>query len=400
MVLYCENIYTPEGFQRGYLRIEAGKIVGIDSQVDGQETVVDYRDYIIIPGFIDIHLHGWATGSFWYEGTRESLQRMSRSLVRAGVTSYLATSGTEGVETIKRALTEGKAALEAWHPELGAQMLGFHLEGPFINKEFRGMQKEAHCLDPSIPIMEEFLTTAGPENVKLVTLAPELPGAEELIQFLNQRGIQISVGHSAAEFEDIQRLKELGLGGFTHTFSGMRGFHHRRLGVVGAAMYFEDMYAEFSKQTGMTVRPEAFAIMYRLKGPQKIILTTDCTGLAHVTEPFYHYIRKCTFIPDGDYVKLVYDDGKEERIHKWDEEKVEELELGFIGSVKNVVHNVHASIKDIVKMAAENPAKYIGVDDFKGSIEKGKDADLLIIDDQWNLLDVYVQGIRQPLGNN
>lgn len=398
MYLYSENIYTPEGFQRGYLKIENGKINGITEEIEKtDEPVMDYKDNIIIPGFIDIHLHGWATGSFWYEGTQQSIKNMSRELVKVGVTSYLATSGTDAVETINNYLAKGRAALETWHPEEGAHILGFHLEGPFINKEFKGMQKEAHCLEPSVEIMASFLNTAGEGNVKLITLAPELPGAEELIKYVSRKGIQISVGHSAAEFEDIKRLKDLGLGGFTHTFSGMRGFHHRRLGVVGAAMYFDDMYAEFGKQTGMTVRPEAFAIIYRLKGPQGIILTTDCTGLAHVKEPFYHYIRKCTFIPDGDHVKLVFDDGTEERINKHDNERVKELELGFLGSVRNVVKNVHASIKDIVKMASENPARYIGVDHDKGSIEAGKDADLLVIDDNWNLLDVYVQGRKQKI---
>lgn len=398
MYLYSENIYTPEGFQRGYLRIENGKIKEILEAIENEdERVVDYKDNIIIPGFIDIHLHGWATGSFWYEGTKESIENMSRELVKVGVTSYLATSGTDAVETINSHLLAGKRAIEAWTPEMGAQVLGFHLEGPFINKEFKGMQKEAHCLNPSVPLMEGFLERAGEKNVKLITMAPELPGAEEVIKYVNQKGIQISVGHSAAEFEDIERVKGLGLGGFTHTFSGMRGFHHRRLGVAGAAMYFDDMYAEFGKQTGMTVKPEAFKIVYKLKGPQGIILSTDCTGLAHVKEPFHHYIRECTFIPDGDHVKLVYDDGKEERINKYDYEKVKDLELSFLGSVRNVVKNVQASIKDIVKMASENPAKYIGVDKTKGSIELDKDADLLIIDDEWSLLDVYVQGVKQEI---
>ncbi|MBU5439086.1 amidohydrolase family protein [Tissierella sp. MSJ-40] len=396
MYLYCENIYTPEGFQRGYLEILDGKITGI-YQEPMSKDVIDYSDNVIIPGFIDIHLHGWATGSFWHEGTKESIENMSKELVKVGVTSYLATSGTDSIEQINSYLAEGKKAVDSWSPEKGACVLGFHLEGPFINKEYKGMQKEEYCLNPSIEILNGFFKSAGKENVKLITMAPELPGSEEFIKYVNKEGIQISVGHSAAEFEDIERLKDLGLGGFTHTFSGMRGFHHRRLGTAGAAMYFDDMYAEFCKQTGMTVKPEAFKIVYKIKGPEGIILSTDCTGLAHVTESFHHYIRKCTFIPNGDYIKLVYDDGREENINKSDYEKVKDLELSFLGSVRNVVKNVHASISDIVKMASENPAKYIGVYESKGSIETGKDADILVIDDSWNLLDVYVAGVKQNI---
>lgn len=396
MHLYCENIYTPEGFQKGYLEVVDGKIKGIYNEATSDD-IIDYSDNVIIPGFIDIHLHGWATGSFWYEGTKESIENMSKELVKVGVTSYLATSGTDSIEQINRYLAEGKKAVDNWSPDKGAQALGFHLEGPFINKEYKGMQKEEYCLDPSIELLKGFFESAGKENVKLITMAPELPGAEEFIKYVNNEGIQISIGHSAAEFEDIERLKDLGLGGFTHTFSGMRGFHHRRLGTAGAAMYFDDMYAEFGKQTGMTVKPEAFKIVYKVKGPEGIILSTDCTGLAHVTESFHHYIRKCTFIPDGDYVKLVYDDGTEDRISKSDYDSVKDLELSFLGSVHNVVKNVQASISDIVKMASENPAKYIGVYETKGSIEPGKDGDILVIDDEWNLLDVYVGGVKQNI---
>lgn len=396
MYLYCENIYTPQGFQKGYLEIEDGRIGGITSRPNSQD-IMDYKDKVIVPGFIDIHIHGWATGSFWYEGTKKSIENMSKELAKVGVTSYLATTGTDSIDSINESLQEGKKAVDEWTPQKGSQILGFHLEGPFINKEFRGMQKDEYCLDPSIEIFDDFCQNAGKENIKLITIAPELPGAEEFIKYVNREGIQISIGHTGADFEDIKRLKDFGLGGFTHTYSGMRGFHHRRLGPVGAAMYFEDMYAEFAKQTGITVKPEAFKIMYNIKGPDKIILTTDCAGLAHVKDKFYHYIRKCTFVPDGDYIKLIYDDGRIERINKYDYEKVKNLELSYLESVKNVVKNVKASISDIVKMTSENPARYIGLYETKGSIEPGKDADILIIDDEWNLIDVYVQGVKQNI---
>lgn len=397
MYIYSENIYTPKGFQDGYLKIENGIIEGIYSEVDSDAEVLDYSQNIILPGFIDIHLHGWATGSFTHGGDVESLRNMSKDLVKSGVTSYLATSGTDSLDFIKFQLSEAKKAMDSWEPSLGAEIIGIHLEGPFINKEYKGMQKEEHVLNPSIDILKSFMEIAGKDNIRLLTMAPELPGSEEFIKFANKENIQISVGHTAAEFEDIERLKDLGLGGFTHTYSGMRGFHHRRLGVVGAAMYFEDMYCEFAKQTGQTVKPEAFAIMYRLKGPDKIILTTDCVGLAHVSHEFYHYIRKQTFIPDGDYVKIINDDGTEELIDKKDYEKVKDLELSYIDSVKNVVKTVKASISDVVKMTAENPAKYIGLYDRKGSIEEGKDGDIIVVDDNWNLVDVFVKGVKQDI---
>lgn len=399
MLFYSEKIYTPSGFQTGYLSIEEGKIKGIfDHKPD--EEVIDYTDKMIVPGFIDIHIHGWATGSFMHQADKASLENMSKDLVNMGVTSYLPTTSTDSVDKINKQLSEANAFRQEWSPKKGAEAIGVHLEGPFINEKYKGMQKAEYCLLPSVEMIDQFLDHGETGLVKLITLAPELPGAEEVIKYLRDKGIQISVGHSAAEFEEIKRLKDYGLGGFTHTFSGMRGMHHRRLGVAGAAMYFDDMYAEFGKQTGLTVKPEAFAIVYKIKGPDKVYLTTDCTGLAQAEEKTYHYIRQATFEQEGDaLVKVTHDDGKIETFNKHDYESVKDIELGFLGSVKNVVKNIDASIGDIVKMAAENPAKYIGVYDQKGSIEANKDADFLIIDGDWNLYETYVKGVKQPIKN-
>lgn len=397
MFVYSEKIFTPSGYQSGYLEVVDGKIAGIHDTIE-KEEYIDYGDKIIIPGFIDVHIHGWATGSFIHQGDEQSLARMSKDLVNMGVTSYLATTATDHLDKLKSQVKAADKFRKEWTSDMGADLIGVHLEGPFINEEYKGMQKAEYCLPPTVETVDELLDPVSDGLVKLMTLAPELPGAAAVINYLNQKGIQISVGHSAAEFEVIKELKDLGLGGFTHTFSGMRGMHHRRLGVAGAAMYFDDMYAEFGKQTGLTVRPEAFAIVYKIKGPDRITLTTDCTGLAQVGEKTYHYIREATFEPESDKrVRVTGDDGKTELLDKTDYSSVKDIELGFLPSVRNVVKNVDASVGDIVKMASENPAAYIGVSDRKGSLEKGKDADFIVIDGDFNLYDTYVKGIKQKI---
>lgn len=175
------------------------------------------------------------------------------------------------------------------------------------------MQREDCCIDPDMTIMRRFMDAQShPQIIRLMTLAPELPGAKELIQFCHVHQIQINIGHSAATFDCIRDLKEYGLGGVTHMFSGMRGLHHREPGVAGAALYFDDLNCEFAKQTGMTVRPEVFALTWRLKSKDKIIMTTDCGGIALTKKEKYHYIRKQTFIPNGDELILRNDDGSEE----------------------------------------------------------------------------------------
>jgi len=391
MILYANKIYVPKGVISGYLSIEDGRIIAISHEKPKGEYI-DYGNLNIIPGFIDLHVHGFSTGSFWYEKTEDSLKRMSESMIQAGVTTFLGTTGTDAVESIKDSLEEAKSAVKHWNPSWGSRILGVHLEGPFINKEYKGMQKEEHCKNPDLIIMAELLEAAGEENVYLMTMAPELPGAKEVITYLNKKGIQISIGHSSAEFEEIRDLKHLGLGGVTHMYSGMRGFHHRRPGVVGAALYFDDLYCEFAKQTGMTVSHEAFKIAYMIKGKDRVMLCTDCTGLAHVKEPFYHYIRKETYTPDGDDVVILSDDGSERRINKKNFDEVNTLEMSYLESVQTIQREHGLSMHEIITMASMNPAKYIGIFDKAGSIEEGKFADLLIVDDHFSIKDIYVEG--------
>lgn len=277
MVLYSNYIVLEHGIFEGFLELENGKIKGLYEKWQGEYK--DYSDKIIFPGFIDIHVHGWATGSFWFEKTSQSLREMCRTLPFAGVTSYLGTTGADPIEEIKTCIRAADQVSEE-DPE-GAQLLGVHLEGPFINPVYKGMQKEECCLLPDVTVMEDLYNTF--KNKKLcrhMTIAPERPGADAVLRFCQEHQIQTAVGHSAATFEEIKKMRAYGLGGFTHTFSGMKGFHHRELGTAGAALYFDDMICEFAKQTGMTVSHEAFELAYRIKGSSRIVLTTDCCGLA------------------------------------------------------------------------------------------------------------------------
>ncbi|MBO1264058.1 N-acetylglucosamine-6-phosphate deacetylase [Proteiniclasticum sp. SCR006] len=396
MILHSNKIHTPEGTVSGYLTMKDGRILSI-SEVKPEGEVKEYGDLHVIPGFIDLHVHGFSTGSFWYEKTEDSLNRMAESMIQAGVTTFLGTTGTDAVEVIIESLVEAQSAIKNWTPSRGSRILGVHLEGPFINKEFKGMQREEYCMDPDVMVTKELLHAAGEGNVYLMTLAPELPGAEEVIKHLHEQGIQVSVGHSAADLKDIARLKGFGLGGVTHMYSGMRGFHHRRPGVVGAALYFDDLYCEFAKQTGMTVSHEAFSIAYKVKGKEKIMLCTDCTGLAHVERPFHHYIRKETYIPDGDHVIVKSDGGTEKRINRKNFEEVDGLELSYVESVRNIQREHGFTFEEIITMASVNPAKYIGIYDKVGSLEEGKYGDLLIVEDDFKIQDIYVQGVQHRI---
>lgn len=409
MIIYSKNIYLEDKKISGFIKIQEEKIVDIveckDELIEGtlknyilnalkwdnHNEVLDYSDFNIIPGFIDNHVHGWGTGSFWIEKSKESILEMQKNLPKEGVTSFLATTGADTIEDILKQIDEANEVYES--KQIGAEMVGVHLEGPFINKEYKGMQKEENCISPNIELMKSFYNRQkSPDLIKLMTMAPELEGAREVAEFCNEKGIQLSIGHSASTFDKIKEMKGYGFGGFTHTFSGMRGMHHRELGVAGAALYFEDMYCEFAKQTGLTVKHEIFDIALRIKTSDKIILTTDCCGLAKTDKPWHHYVRKITLIPHEKGIMIKHDDGREEIIDNSQYENVKDLEMSYINSVKNVVKHSKVDLFDIMKMASINPAKYINVFDRKGSIAVNKDADLLIIDDEFNIIDTVIRG--------
>lgn len=392
MYLYSKNIYFPNQIKReGFLEIQNGKITNFSKEIDS-EDYEDYEEYLIIPGFIDQHIHGWGTGSFTHNRSVEGIKEMKKWLPFTGVTSFLPTSGPEPLEKLKEGINMAEEVMQNQGTD-GASVLGVHLEGPFVSTEKAGMMNKDYFLEPSVEKMKELVDAQNLSNtIKLMTVAPELSGAKELIQYSNQNDIQLNIGHSAATFEEISELKEYGLGGVTHMYSGMRGFHHRELGVAGTALYYDDLYCEFAKQTGWTVLPEAFDLAYRIKGPDKIIMTTDNTALSQVESEKYHYIRQQKFIPDGDNLIIRNEDGSEEVLNRRDYGNVKDIELSYIKSIQNLIGNVTPTIHDVIKMTSENSAKYLGVYDRKGSIEVGKDADLLVVDNDFNLHATYCMG--------
>lgn len=389
MFLYSRHIVLENELFEGFLEIEDGVIKGLSETCT--EPYEDFGEQVIFPGFIDIHLHGWATGSFWFEKNSAAIKEMCRTLPYAGVTSFLATSGADTIPEIKKCIAAADKAYESGFA--GAEMVGVHLEGPFINPIYRGMQREECCIAPNLGAMEELYNSFRHKDLcRHMTIAVELDGAREVLDFCREHGIQTAIGHSAATFEEITSIKDAGIGGVTHTFSGMRGFHHRELGVAGAALYYDDLMCEFAKQTGMTVSHEAFDIAYRIKGSDRIIMVTDCSALAQVQDEFDHYVRKVKFIKDGDRVCLAHYDGTKEWIDPRDYQAVKDVELSYAKSIQNMARHTKVGWHDIMKMTSLNPARYIHIDDRKGSIAPGKDADLTIMDQELNLVCVFCRG--------
>lgn len=394
--LACERIITPNGIRAGYLHVDDDKIVALDDTPRGR--VMDYRDATLMPGFVDIHVHGWGRGSFGWKGATQSLAAMSQDLVNAGVTSWLATSATQSEEFLLESLATAAQWIDNAKPEDGAQAVGIHMEGPYINPKFIGMQRLDCVQQPSIAGFERYQRAAG-GHVRLMTLAPELPGALALIRHLHQSGVTISAGHTDATFDEISQAIDAGLNHFTHAFSAMRGLHHREPGVVGALMYYEETFAEVAKQSGITLRPEVFDILYRLKKDRRLVMMSDCLGYVDFPEgfEFKHYLRQETFRIHQQMLEITDCHGCTRTVSPDDWPAVLSLEMSFLDSVKNVVKRLENGWVSAAQIACLNPAILAGVAQHKGSLEPGKDADILVLDAEENLRAVWCRGVKQTL---
>lgn len=394
--LASDRIITPDGIQRGYLHIDQGQIVGLDNTPRGQ--LVDYRHAMLMPGFVDIHVHGWGRGSFAWKGARQSLRAMSRDLVNAGVTAWLATSATQPDAFLLESLATAADWIAHAKAEDGAEAVGIHMEGPFINAKYSGMQRKESIQSPSIEGFERYQHAAR-GHIRLMTLAPELPDALPLIRHFRQTGVTVSAGHTDATFDETTRAIDAGLCHFTHAFSAMRGLHHREPGVVGALMYHQDTFAEVAKQSGITLRPEVFDILYRLKKDRRLVMVSDCLGYVDFPEgfEFHHYLRQETFRIHQHLLEITDRHGNTRTVSPDDWADVCALEMSFLDSVKNVVDRLENSWVSVAQIACLNPAILAGVERRKGSLTPGKDADILVLDETLNLEAVWCRGVLQPL---
>jgi N-acetylglucosamine-6-phosphate deacetylase len=362
--------------------IENGKIKNLlphnkTKNINGAQ-ILNAGGHLAAPGFIDTHLHG-AKGYTFMEAGQQEYVEMLNFFLSTGVTGLLPTTLTMPVKKYKTTLKQMVANVDKLPADLQELILGFHVEGPFFNTAKKGAQSsEAIISTGSVEIMKDLLAAAG-GKAKIVSLAPELDGIFPVIEHLLTENVLPSGGHTNASYQEVEQAYQLGLNHLTHTFNGMKGFHHREPGVVGAAFLLEEMFCELTLD-GLHVAPEAARLLKQIKSCNKIILETDSSGFAGV--------------PPGTYQRA---DGQEVKV---DETSVRLTKSGSIaGSIltmdqaaKNARQYLDCSLQEIVKMASYNPAKILGIDDSKGSISAGKDADIIIMDDQFNIMLTMAQG--------
>jgi N-acetylglucosamine-6-phosphate deacetylase len=368
-------VLTDGVIEQGVVVTEGKTIVFVGEEREyrptGDEVLLDYSGHWVIPGMIDLHVHGGA-GFDVMDGSPEAIREISKNLCRYGVTGFLPTTMTAPFELIARAL-EAIAEVE---PGEYAQILGVHLEGPWINPKHKGAQREEDIQPPSLQQAEAILEQSG-GGLRMVTIAPEMPGALEVISELSGRNVICSIGHSDATWEEVQRAVEAGATHFTHLFNAMRGLHHREPGVVGAALQLRQCSCDIIADL-VHVHPAAIKLVYNSKGREKLLLISDGMRAVGMGDGAFElggqtvHVHKCIArLGDGTLAGST---------------------LTLDRAVKHMVEEVGVAVEDAVFMAATAPAEKLGIADRKGSLAAGKDADLAVLSNRFQPLLTMVNG--------
>jgi N-acetylglucosamine-6-phosphate deacetylase len=388
LAIKTQRLLTPlQELQDAVILIDGDQIQAVGQQAnipvpDGYE-VQDAGGRIVAPGFIDIHVHG-GNGHFAREGA-EAVQEIARWLATTGTTSWLATVGDlHGIKGVVEAIERG---IE------GSPVEGIHGEGPFIYPKYLPGESQ----DPPPPARISTyhkLLQASQGHLLMMDCSPDLPGGLDLIREIHRSGVVASFAHGQADYELFLRAVEAGVRHVTHTYNVMTGMHHRRPGAVGAALTCDNLMCELNAD-GFHVHPAAMDVLIRCKGLSKVCLVSDMQAAAGLPDGEYDWSGR---VIDGEYewtdVKLIKRDGvvrlagHDSSVDGTISSSVWPIRHG----VRNMVHDVGLRLKDAVRLASLNPAVAVGIDDRVGSLEPGKRADLVIIDEQVNVYLVMVAG--------
>lgn len=375
--LLIENarIMTPTGLiERGWLLCRDTKIAameaGIARDIESAEKV-DANGLILLPGFIDIHVHG-ALGHDTMDASEDGLHEMARFFARHGTTSFLATTWTDSAQRIEAAL-QMVSQIQGRQPG-GASLIGVHLEGPYLNPEKCGAQNIDYIRRAE---REEALRFLDSGVIRLVSLAPEYEANHWLIEECVRRGITVSAAHTSATFDEFQKAAELGLSHTTHTYNAMPGLHHRDPGTLGAAMVNPDISCELIADN-IHVHPAAMKVLWMVKKPSKLVLISDAIRAAGMPDGNYQIDERPIKVANGA-VRLL--DGT-----------LAGSTLTLDRALKNFMAATQEPLTEVWQTVSLNPACAIGLGDQKGSLEVGKDADLVLVNDDIQIRLTIAQG--------
>ena len=308
------------------------------------------------------------------DGTVADLEIIAKTVAAEGTTSFLATTMTQSVENITKAMQAVKEYREGQHD--GARVVGIHLEGPFIAPAFKGAQPLEYVAKPDVDVFKAYNEASG-NAIKIVSLAPEVEGSEELIAYLTENGIVSSIGHTGAKCADIEKAIAKGASNVTHTYNAQTPLHHREIGTVGSAMLFDELNCELICDT-IHVSVPAMRLLVKNKPADKLSLITDA--------------MRAKGIPDGVSElggQVVYVKNGEARL---EDGTLAGSVLRMNRAVQNMVEKVGVPFTQAVDYATINPARMVGIDGEAGSIAVGKRADFTVLNANYDVLCTVVGG--------
>lgn len=384
LAIFADRVLTPvEEISPATIIVEDGKIasVGFRTQVSvppGARSF-DAAGLTVVPGFVDVHIHG-AGGHDVMEGTREALATVAHTVASHGTTSLVATTVTASEQDTCRAVA-GIASFmrspEVASPphEAQAQILGIHFEGPFISPARRGVHLPEWIAAPSVSLFEKFLAACG-NTGRILTLAPELPGALDLIASAKRAGVVTSLGHTDATYAQAKAAVEAGARHAAHVFNAMRPFEHRETGVIGAVLTSPQVTAELIAD-GVHVDAAAMQILLAAKGPQGVILVSDGTA--------------ATGMPDGTYRLGTFEVTVSGGVCRDAAGKLAGSTLTLDRALRNFVA-LGVPLRDALAMMTVNPARLLGLEGKKGVIAPGADADLVLLNSKLEVAGAMTRG--------
>jgi N-acetylglucosamine-6-phosphate deacetylase len=348
-----------------------GKIIYVGDAPLSNDAEVYETNGLICPGYVDVHIHG--VSGFDFMDSAEAFGEIAKKLPRFGVTSFLATSRTAERPDLIDFLDSSKGFMGL--PSY-AQLLGVHIEGPWISPEYPGAQKKTLIRTLTANEVEEVLLPFA-DIISIITLAPEEVGDLSLFEKLRSKGICLSAGHTNASLEEIGTAIEYGLTQTTHTFNAMSPVHHRMPGVAAAALYFDELTCEVIPD-GLHVHPQIIELLFKVKGREKMILISDCTGYNDLEDGEY-FSRGKDLIKTGHKVTLKNGAlaGSAVTVDK---------------GVKFIVEHCGISLEDAVYMASRGPLAAIGKEEGKGRIEAGYDADIVLLNQDLSVEATMIGG--------
>lgn len=367
MKIRSTQIILKDRVVAGVLTMDQGRITDLQP-TDNDPNVIDYHDQIIAPGLIDIHNHGFAGWSFSGTSTVEDIVALRQRLLMEGATTMLATSTPKGMKNVLKSMANEKVPMTA--------LAGFHSEGPFINpKQFGAAPPDTKFPSPNLAIVQEIYESSHGQ-LKMMTLAPELTGNEEIIDFLVEHGVKVAVGHTMATFAQLEMVKDK-IDSLTHLGNAMRGIHHREIGTLGFGLLDPNVYAELIAD-GVHICLPMIRLILQNKKQEKILLISDDVPLAG--------------LPQGDYQTLngvltVNEEGRLVNEHG----HISGSSFPLLHNLRYLKEKLNLPLPLLFEMASSNPAEFLGLDQV-GEIAKGKQADLLVLNEDLRITEVYQAG--------